>query len=109
MTCYIIEFIIIIILLNLLSNIIPDPAPLAPSPQSDFCSVNDEVLREYFSTPYDLKTKHIDQVIRDIGPFQNMGDFDFGIAVYEWYGQTVHIHIWTNSDIINEIKIKEIM
>ncbi|WP_026472297.1 hypothetical protein [Alkanindiges illinoisensis] len=98
-------FIIAILLLNIWSKFIP---PSAPSPQSDCCTVSDEVLRNYVLKSSVLKTKSIDQLIQDIGPFQNMGDFDFGRAVYAWHGQTLQIQVWTKSNSVEEIIIKEI-
>lgn len=100
-------FIIIIVLLNLLSKFIPETAPSTSSPQSDTCTVSDEVLRGYFLKSSVVKTKSIDQIIRDIGPFQNMGDFDFGRAIYAWHGQALQIQVWTNSNSVEEVILQE--
>jgi hypothetical protein len=105
---FFIIFIIVIVLLNLWSKFIPETASSTSSPQSDTCTVSDEVLRDYFLKSSVVKTKSIDEIIRDIGPFQNMGDFDFGRAVYEWHGQTLHIQVWTTANHADEVNIKEL-
>ena len=106
--CYLIIFIIGIVVLNLLCKLIPNPSLPPTSPQSDYCHVTDDVLRKYFSSARSLEGKHIDRFVEELGPYQNMGCFDFGQSVYVWHGEMIYIEVWMNANHFREFKIEEI-